>query len=273
MSFDEGKVKVITDLEYTSGLAGDLFLPEGQVPDGGFPAVLLIHGGSWSGMDRHAMCGVADFLAENGFVVFNIDYRLAPEHRWPAGFNDCKAAAQWLISSDFPINTRKFFIIGASSGGHYALMTGLTLPHGTVCAIVSISGIDDVFIDSRFSPKRYTALIGKTPDENDLTELNPATYLTADAPPILCTHWRRDEVVRFAACTAFEQAAADKGVKVCVYSYDYDRQFEGHGIWIPDSSPHRLYPDLESVITAFVREIILTNFPMKQMRKEIERIS
>ena len=249
-------MKIITDLEYAPGMAGDFFLPEGQAPDSGFPAALLIHGGGWTSMDRHAVHGIAEFLAGNGFAVFNIDYRLAPQHRWPAGLDDCKAAAQWLLGSEYPVDAQKFFIVGGSSGGHYSLMTGLTLPRGTVCGIVSISGVDDVFIDSRFSLGRYTALLGKSPDEKDLTEINPATYLTADAPPVLCTHWRRDEVVRFAACTAFEQAAADKGVKISVYSYDFDREFEGHGIWIPGTSPRRLYPDLETVILAFMKEVI-----------------
>jgi acetyl esterase/lipase len=247
---------IIADLEYAPGMAGDLFLPDGPASAGGFPAALLIHGGGWTSMDRHAVRGIAEFLAGNGFAVFNIDYRLAPQHRWPAGLDDCKAAAQWLLGSEYPVDAQKFFIVGGSSGGHYSLMTGLTLPRGTVCGIVSISGIDDVFIDSRFSPGRYTALLGKSPDEKDLTEINPATYLTADAPPVLCTHWRRDEVVRFAACTAFEQAAADKGVKISVYSYDFDREFEGHGIWIPGTSPRRMYPDLEAVILAFMKEVI-----------------
>ena len=245
-------MKIITDLQYAPGLVGDLFLPDDQVPDGGFPSVLLIHGGGWSAMDRHAVRGVAVFLAENGFAVFNIDYRLAPEYRWPAGLNDCKTAAQWLFGSKYPINTQKFFIVGVSSGGHYSLITGLTLPRGMIRGIVSISGIDDVFVDSRFSPGRYTALLGKTPNEKDLTEINPATYLVPDAPPILCTHWRRDQVVRFSACTAFEQAAAKQGVKISVYGYDHNRQFEGHGIWIPGTSPRRLYPDLEAVISMYL---------------------
>ena len=249
-------MKIIADLEYAPGLAGDLFLPDGPAPAGGFPAALVIHGGGWTSMDRHAVRGLAEFLEENGFAVFNIDYRLAPQHRWPAGCDDCKAAAEWLLRSEYPVDAQKFFIVGGSSGGHYALMTGLMLPRGTVCGIVSISGIDDVFVDSRFSPGRYQYLLGKSPDEKDLLELNPATYLTADAPPILCTHWRRDEVVRFAACTAFEQAAADKGVKISVYSYDFDRQFDGHGIWIPGTSPRRLYPYLEAVISTFMKEVI-----------------
>ena len=249
-------MKIISDLEYAPGMAGDLFLPDGPAPADGFPAALVIHGGGWASMDRHAVRGLAEFLAGNGFAAFNIEYRLAPQHRWPAGCDDCKAAAQWLLGSEYPVDAQKFFIVGGSSGGHYALMAGLMLPRGTVRGIVSISGIDDVFVDSRFSPGRYQYLLGKSPDENDLLELNPATYLTADAPPILCTHWRRDEVVRFAACTAFEQAAADKGVKISVYSYDFDRQFEGHGIWIPGTSPRRLYPYLEAVIAAFMKEVI-----------------
>jgi len=245
-------MKIIPDLQYAPGLAGDLFLPGDQVPDDGFPSVLLIHGGGWRTMDRSAMRGAADFLAEKGFAVFNIDYRLAPEYRWPSGLDDCKAAAQWLFCSEYPVNTQKFFIVGASSGGHYALITGLTLPRGMIRGIVSISGIDDVFVDSRFSPERYTALLGKTPTEKDLTEINPATYLAADAPPILCTHWRHDQVVRFSACAAFEQAAANIGAKISVYSYDCNRQFEGHGIWIPGTSPRRLYPDLEAVISMYL---------------------
>ena len=250
-------MEMIQNVEYKPGLRGDFFLPDGQAPDGGFPVALLIHGGGWTSMDRLAVRGIADFLAGNGFAVFNIDYRLAPRHRWPAGLDDCKSAVQWLLGSDFPVNSGKLFVIGASSGGHYALMTGLTLPRGTVCGIVSISGIDDVFIDSRFWPDRYKALLGKTPDEKDLTGIDPATCLTSDAPPILCTHWRRDEVVRFAVCTAFEQAAAEKGVKITVYSYDdRDRNFEGHGIWIPGTSPRRLYPDLEAAIAAFMKEVI-----------------
>ena len=202
------------------------------------------------------MRGIADFLSENGFAVFNIDYRLTPQHHWPAGLDDCTAGAKWLLESEYPIDTEKFFIIGGSAGGHYALMTGLTLPRGTVCGIISISGIDDVFIDSRVSPGRYNALFGHAPNEAELRELDPATYLSADAPPILCTHYRFDRVVPFAACTAFEQAVVKKGGRICVYSYDYEREIQGHGIWIPGTSPRRLYPDLEAVILAFMKEVI-----------------
>lgn len=249
-------MKINSDLEFAPGLQGDLFLPEGAAPAGGFPAAVLIHGGGWSGMCRHDVRGIADFLVETGFAVFNVDYRLTTQARWPAGFEDCKTAVRWLIASDSPIDRQKIFVVGGSAGGHYALLTGLDLPRGTVRGIVSISGIDDVFVDSRAFPRRYLGLLGEAPTAAKLRELDPAEYYTPDAPPILCTHWRNDTVVSFAACAAFEASVLKKGGRINVYAYDYDRPQEGHGIWIPDSKPHRLFPDLEAVIAGFMKGVV-----------------
>jgi len=251
-------MKIIPELEYAPGMVGDLFLPDGETPAGGFPAAVLIHGGGWSGMDRHAVRGIADFLVETGFAVFNIEYRLTTQARWPAGFEDCKAAVRYLAAaaSEHPVDPRRIFVVGGSAGGHYALLAGLDLPRGTVRGIVSISGIDDVFVDCRFAPRRYLGLLGEPPTPAKLRELDPAEYYTPDAPPILCTHWQYDTVVPFAACAAFETSVLKKGGRINVYSYDYDRKQEGHGIWIPDSKPHRLFPDLEAVIAGFLREVL-----------------
>ena len=160
-------MKLTSDIEYKPGLVGDLFLPGGDIPTGGFPAAVLIHGGGWSGMDRHAVRGIADFLVETGFAVFNIEYRLTTQARWPAGFEDCKAAVRYLAAaaSDHPVNPARIFVVGGSAGGHYALLAGLDLPRGTVCGIVSISGIDDVFVDCRFAPRqgRFIPLLCSRP--------------------------------------------------------------------------------------------------------------
>ena len=249
-------MQIISDIEYSSGVVGDLFLPDEQLPEGGFAAVVLIHGGSWTSNDRHSVRGIADFLVENGFAVFNIEYRLAPQFRWPSGLEDCKNAVRYLADSNYPVNRRKISIIGASAGGHYALIAGLSLPPEMVCSIVSISGIDDVFSDYKFAPDRYWALLGGNPSERKLFELNPASYAGDEIPPVLCTHWRQDQVVPFESCIDFVKSVENKGGRICVYSYDFERQSEGHGIWIPGSEPHRLYPDIEAVIAAFLKTVI-----------------
>ena len=73
---------------------GDLHLPETVTAD--TPCLLLIHGGGWAAMSRRDVVGIADYFAKDlGFVVYNVDYRLAsPEHPWPACGEDCAAAAR-----------------------------------------------------------------------------------------------------------------------------------------------------------------------------------
>jgi len=61
-----------------------------------------------------------------GLAVVSVDYRLAPESPYPAGPDDCEAAARWLLErggSEF--GAERMFIGGESAGGHLSLVTGL----------------------------------------------------------------------------------------------------------------------------------------------------
>ena len=105
------------------------------------------------------MSEIATFLCQDlGLAVFNINYRLCRKSVWPAGGDDCLEAAWTLLEGRIPQiqgNGKKILIIGASSGGHYALMTGLRLPPERVSGIISISGINSVKEDLAFAPGRY----------------------------------------------------------------------------------------------------------------------
>ena len=136
---------------------GDLFLPENFSESTSL--ALCIHGGAWSSMDKKRMSEIATFLCRDlGLAVFNINYRLCRKSVWPAGGDDCLEAAWTLLEGRIPQiqgNGKKILIIGASSGGHYALMTGLRLPPERVSGIISISGINSVKEDFAFAPGRY----------------------------------------------------------------------------------------------------------------------
>ena len=259
---------MIREAEYAPGNTGDLYLPDAPAPGAGYPAVLLIHGGAWTSMERSAMGGVAEFLCREGFAVFNIDYRLAPEEPWPRGFEDCRAALAYLagpMAEKSPLDRKKVFVIGASSGGHYALLTGLSAESGTVAGIVSVSGIADVFPDFELSPGRYEKLFGFPPSPEDLKKIDARAFYYDGAPPILCTHYLYDTVVPFDSARNFAAEVERRGGHVTFYGYDYGRRDQGHGIWIPGtrydfscrtSGPYRrLYPDLEQVILFFLRNV------------------
>ena len=71
----------------------DVFVPESKETH---PAVLVVHGGAWKMGNRRQLRGYAVELAERGFVCFAIDYRLAPDHKFPAQIDDCRSALKWI---------------------------------------------------------------------------------------------------------------------------------------------------------------------------------
>ncbi len=225
---------------------------------------LIIHGGGWNHLDRSSFDGVADFLNEEGMVVLNIEYRLASANVWPACGDDCLAAADYLLHNGLEelslLRDDPILIVGASAGGHLALMTGLRLPRENVLGIVSISGIADPAPDYEAHPGRYEQLFGAADTARDAF---PVAHLSERMPPILLTHYVRDRVVPVKSATRFAHAAMEirsraedpSGIDVESYLYEFGRENQGHGIWIPGSEPHRLYPDIEERIRGFVRRI------------------
>lgn len=243
---------LVYDMANPADCAGDLYCPD--CSNGSDAVVLCIHGGGWSALDRGSFAGVAEFLCDNGFPVFNIDYRLLGKGPWPLCGDDCLTAAEFLRNSDPPGpppgSARRLFIVGASAGGHLALMTGLRLPTAAVAGIVSISGIADLVPDMKSTPDRYQSFWSHPPADHEIALASPLSYIRAEQPPILCTHSRFDEVVPWESQYNFAEKCRAIGAPVDFYSYD--RKGEGHCIWIPGSQPHRLYADIERKILDFL---------------------
>ena len=92
------------------------------------PAVLVVHGGAWRFGNRKQLRGYAGALAKAGIVSFAIDYRLAPQHKFPAQIEDCRSAVKWVRSNadDYKVDPTKLGAIGYSAGGHLVSLLGTT---------------------------------------------------------------------------------------------------------------------------------------------------
>jgi acetyl esterase len=94
------------------------------------PCLVYIHGGGWviCSLDTHD--GLCRRLAQAGqLLVASVDYRLAPEHPFPAGLEDCLAAVRWIAANggDWGIDTGRLAIGGDSAGANLALAALLSL--------------------------------------------------------------------------------------------------------------------------------------------------
>ncbi len=100
------------------------------LPDGPPTATYLdLHGGGWCiGDAESGDAGNAELAAAAGVAVVSIDYRLAPEHPWPACADDAEAAARWLLDhAADEWGTDRLLLGGGSAGAHLAAVTILRL--------------------------------------------------------------------------------------------------------------------------------------------------
>jgi acetyl esterase/lipase len=135
----------------------DLFLPED--PTGEVPLILWIHGGSWQRGSKRG-CPFQTLISR-GFAVASIDYRLAPENRFPAQLDDCVAALAWIETEarDRGFKIGEVTAIGLSAGGHLSLLLGCS---GAVDKVVSFAAPVNLTDQRAWSAYRETleALVG-----------------------------------------------------------------------------------------------------------------
>ncbi|HET6307530.1 MAG TPA: alpha/beta hydrolase, partial [Rhodopila sp.] len=90
---------------------------------------LHIHGGGWVLGSADLQDPLLERIADNtGLAVVSVDYRLAPEHPYPAGPDDCESAAAWLVRhAKTEFGTDTLAIGGESAGGHLSAVTVLRM--------------------------------------------------------------------------------------------------------------------------------------------------
>lgn len=120
---------VRTDDIFIEGAEGSLsarvYTPSGSAP---FPVIVYFHGGGWVLADKVVYDGGARGLCkESGAIVISVDYRRAPEHKFPAAWDDALAAYEWAVENAASLggDSERIALAGESAGGNLALATAV----------------------------------------------------------------------------------------------------------------------------------------------------
>jgi acetyl esterase/lipase len=161
-------VEVTRDLEYSQvngvGLKLDLYRPKAKSA-APLPVVIWVHGGGWRNGTKEN-CPFT-WLAAEGYAVASLDFRLLPEHPWPAQIDDPVAALRWLRreAGRLGLDPGRVAAAGGSSGGHVVALWGtLPLPAADkVQAVVDWYGPTDLLTmpPNVLSEKRTRAELAK----------------------------------------------------------------------------------------------------------------
>ncbi|MGN6722356.1 MAG: alpha/beta hydrolase [Marmoricola sp.] len=185
-----------------------LYTPTSRLREDSIPTILFIHGGGMVYGGEHGTHDLAcRFLAEqSGVQVLSVDYRLAPEHPYPAGLDDCKAAYTWMVENAASIgaDVDRLAVGGDSAGGYfsaavavYAAEQGLPLKFQLLiypCTdFVNLSASRETFGEGFFLTKKFMdqaqeAYLGSAdPHDPDISVLYREVFPEGLAPVYLLT--------------------------------------------------------------------------------------
>jgi acetyl esterase/lipase len=235
-------------VEYRRVDGAPLHLDVARPSSGTHPLVVFVHGGGWEVGDRGYHSTDIRVLAGLGYVAASIDYRLAPEHPFPAAVSDVRCAVRYLATrADLGIDPRRIALIGFSAGAHLAALVAVTpsapslddvacaLDPAPVRAVVAYFGIYDLSRTDDFRSRTRTMLetfLGSDATSDRARLASPLHAVSRDAPAMLLIHGTEDPVIPFEQSVEMRDALLQHQVPADLVAVDF-----GHGFLLRSARP------------------------------------
>ena len=193
----------------------DLYIPPKNTSNPLSPVIINIHGGAWAHGNKESQSGFGSFL-KRGFLVVNLEYRMAPDAPAPAAIQDVRSALYYLVQhqKQLSIDLNRIVLMGSSAGGHLALMGGLSNkssqelfdPKGAKMENLKIAAIIDKYGPTDLSApgsldhikkSAYSWLGAHAEDESFLKSISPLYYVEKTSPPVFIVHGNADPTVPY----------------------------------------------------------------------------
>ena len=203
------------------------------------PAIMQIHGGAWViGTKDEQGVPLLNHLAANGWVGFNVEYRLSPRAKFPDHLVDCKTALAWIRdhADEYGVDPNFIVVTGGSAGGHLCALMALTEndpafqpgfedADTSVQAAVPFYGVYDLLdrgqdqIDT-FLRFMEEVVMGSHPEEDPegWAAYSPIDRIHGDAPPMMLVHGDADVLVPVGGARRFAAALGRASSNPVVYA-------------------------------------------------------
>lgn len=189
------------------------------------PCVVVVHGGSWKSGDNKQLPELNSYLADKGYHVAAINYRLAPKYQSPLQVSDLKLALEYLLkkSGTLEIDSSQLVLLGRSAGAQIALLAAYILNQGEIKGVIDFYGPADMVwgysvpsnplvMNSRKVMEDY---LGGTYSElpNKYLESSPIHFISKGSVPTLIIHGNNDVLVAYEHSIRLKKKLDENGVK------------------------------------------------------------
>jgi acetyl esterase/lipase len=201
-------------------LQGDLYLPAVDDAPAMRPVVLLLHGGTWQRGDKSSQKDLGLALADHGYAALAVNYRLAPQARFPAQLHDLQQALRWLQehAEEYRLDMNRVATWGYAAGGHLAALLGVQPAQGLPAVRVVVAGGAplDLREEDAFEPAALRALLGGSQRQHPAlyAQASPMAQLRPGLPAFFLYHGTADERVPPALTEQFARTLAAAGEPV-----------------------------------------------------------
>jgi acetyl esterase/lipase len=173
------------------------------------PLIIVIHGGAWETGDSKQLPALNNYLADRGYNIVTINYRLAPAYKSPAPVEDTRDAINFLIqhAEQLKIDTNNIVLLGRSAGAQIALVTAYSLHSKNIKGVVSFYGPADmvwggqtkvsklVLNTDRIYKDFFGGLYNEVPDK--FKEGSACEYVDVSSTPTLMIQGTTDPLVAY----------------------------------------------------------------------------
>lgn len=269
-------MKILSDLPYLGAERReklDVYLPDPEKFPGLRPSVVVIHGGGWAIGDKATVRekDICSTFASAGYAAFSINYTLIQyegkpwqsrmiKSAWPDNLWDCSDAVRYvrINAKKYSIDPNRIAVLGASAGGHLALLVGLApdslKTRSSEQAGASTSVIDQSVssgvncIISMYAPHDLRMFGGECfPSPDGSTKVrdaaSPTTYMQKPGRPVLIIHGDKDTTVKPELAKDLDEKLTQAGI-------------EHELVWVPGAGhSFHLHPpekNLEPIVLKFL---------------------
>jgi acetyl esterase/lipase len=215
LAFHRRDIEVVRGVPFAEAggqtLRLDVFRP--RAPGRRRPALLQVHGGAWVlGFKDYQGIPLLSHMAAQGWVGFNVDYRLSPRATFPDHLIDVKRALAWIRehADEYDVDPDFIVVTGGSAGGHLAALLALTpgdpeyqpgfeSADTSVRAAVVFYGVFDLTSQFPGRPRQFRRMLERwvfkareADDPTRFVRASPTARVHPDAPTFLVVHGARD---------------------------------------------------------------------------------